>query len=159
RPSHRSSPRVHACGMGHRRSVRRFRQAAVGDPMAGRFRRLLRDNVDVRLFHAGSLRSPSRPTREQFSPAHRSVVAALRPLQRTPAEGGSMIEAVASAWGRLIGRYGRKVVDQANVRLAFEGSLPSSPVVWTGWHELNLVTVALHGLIRARPALAFVPTG
>ena len=34
-----------------------------------------------------------------------------------------------------------------------------SPVVWAGWHELNLVTLALHGIIRSRPALALMPKG
>ena len=70
-----------------------------------------------------------------------------------------MIEAAAFAWGRLIGRYGRRVTQGDQVRLAFASWLPQTPVIWVGWHELNLVTVALHGVIRSRPALAFIPTG
>jgi len=70
-----------------------------------------------------------------------------------------VIAAAAFAWGRLIGRYGRKVIYGDQVRIAFESWLPPTPVIWVAWHELNLVTVALHGVLRSRPALAFIPTG
>jgi lysophospholipid acyltransferase (LPLAT)-like uncharacterized protein len=70
-----------------------------------------------------------------------------------------VIQSVSALCGSLIGRYSRKIVNEATVRRIFEAPLPPSPVVWVGWHELNLITVALHRLVRSRPAVAFMPTG
>jgi lysophospholipid acyltransferase (LPLAT)-like uncharacterized protein len=70
-----------------------------------------------------------------------------------------VIQTVSALCGSLIGRYSRKIINETSVRRLFEAPLPPSPVVWVGWHELNLITVALHRLVRSRPAYAFMPTG
>jgi lysophospholipid acyltransferase (LPLAT)-like uncharacterized protein len=70
-----------------------------------------------------------------------------------------MIEAAATGWGRMIGRYGRSVIDRGDVRFLSEQALPDAPTIWVCWHEFNLVAIAVYARIRKRPGFAFVPRG
>lgn len=70
-----------------------------------------------------------------------------------------MTHAVAGSWGRCIGRYSREVVNRRSARVVLEVPLPAKPSIWFGWHETNLITIAMHRLIMARPVAAFVPAG
>lgn len=70
-----------------------------------------------------------------------------------------MIDAAAAAWGRTIGRYGRRVVDRGDVRFLSEPVLPDAPTIWVCWHEFNLVAIAVYARLRKRHGFAFVPRG
>ena len=62
-------------------------------------------------------------------------------------------------WGRMIGRYGWRVLSRADLHTTIDAPLPAGPAVWIGWHEANLITISLHRRIRGRPVVAFVPPG
>jgi lysophospholipid acyltransferase (LPLAT)-like uncharacterized protein len=76
--------------------------------------------------------------------------------------GGSttkLIDRAATAWGRLVARYSRAMVGLDLTDVVVEAPLAHAPTVWIGWHESNLLTLALHGRIANRAAMAFVPPG
>jgi lysophospholipid acyltransferase (LPLAT)-like uncharacterized protein len=65
----------------------------------------------------------------------------------------------ASACGRLIALYSRALVRNATTRVLLAKPLSPRPVVWIGWHEGNLLTLAVHQRILRRVGIAFVPPG
>ena len=66
---------------------------------------------------------------------------------------------VAFGLGWIAGRYGERVVRPPSLSMVIESPLPDTPCVWAGWHENNLITIALHKFASRRGALAFVPPG
>ena len=66
--------------------------------------------------------------------------------------------AVASA-GRLVAAYSRAVASPAFTEIVLEAPCPQAPAVWIGWHEANLIALALHPRVSDRAAMAFVPPG
>lgn len=65
-----------------------------------------------------------------------------------------------AAWcGRLIASYSRCVVSASSAEVVFDAPYQRAPTVWIGWHEANLIALALHPIVAARPAMAFVPPG
>lgn len=70
-----------------------------------------------------------------------------------------MLKALSRAFGWSVGRYGWSVVNERSLSMTIDAPLPETPCVWAGWHEANLVTIALHHFASPRPALAFVPPG
>ncbi|MGD9867951.1 MAG: DUF374 domain-containing protein [Hyphomicrobiales bacterium] len=69
-----------------------------------------------------------------------------------------MIHSAAFAWGRLVGAYSRSVVAERNTEPVMDCPLPGEPTIWLGWHEANLITIALHRFIVRRPVVAFAPS-
>lgn len=70
-----------------------------------------------------------------------------------------MMHAITRSWGHAVGTYARKVVSDRAVERILDAPLPKEPTIWIGWHEANLVTIALHRLVLQRPVVAFVPGG
>jgi lysophospholipid acyltransferase (LPLAT)-like uncharacterized protein len=70
-----------------------------------------------------------------------------------------MIEAAAAGWGRLLGRYGRRIVNERSVRVTSELNLAPVPTIFVCWHEHNLIALALYRLLRKGPVFALVPRG
>jgi len=68
-----------------------------------------------------------------------------------------LLTKVAETWGRTIARYSRWAVGSAEI--AFEGELPSGPLIGVTWHSMNLLTLAVHVQRRPHPYRAFVPPG
>jgi lysophospholipid acyltransferase (LPLAT)-like uncharacterized protein len=66
---------------------------------------------------------------------------------------------VASACGGLVALYSRSLVRDSTTQVLFVTPLSSRPVVWIGWHEGNLLTLAVHQRILRREGIAFVPPG
>jgi lysophospholipid acyltransferase (LPLAT)-like uncharacterized protein len=70
-----------------------------------------------------------------------------------------LIGRAASGLGRLVANYSRVAINFERTEVLSEGPLPQGPTVWVGWHEANLVALALHFRITGREAMAFVPPG
>jgi lysophospholipid acyltransferase (LPLAT)-like uncharacterized protein len=71
----------------------------------------------------------------------------------------TLIHNAASACGGLVAFYSRSLVCDSTTRVLFATPLGSRPVVWIGWHEGNLLTLAVHQRIVRRVGIAFVPPG
>ena len=70
-----------------------------------------------------------------------------------------LIDRVAAAFGRQVALYSRAVVTPASTEIIFDAPLPLRPAVFVGWHESNLLALALHGGVMMRGAISFVPPG
>ncbi len=70
-----------------------------------------------------------------------------------------MIEAAAAGWGRCLGRYGQRIVNERSVGFIAERPLPPTPLILVCWHEHNLIALAAYRLMRKGPAFTFVPKG
>lgn len=68
-------------------------------------------------------------------------------------------DSAASACGRLIALYSRILVRDVTTQVLFATPLGARPVVWIGWHEGNVLTLAAHQQILRRVGIAFVPPG
>jgi lysophospholipid acyltransferase (LPLAT)-like uncharacterized protein len=71
----------------------------------------------------------------------------------------SLSELAATGWGRAVARYSRAVLANGEADIVLEAPTPLAPVVWIGWHEVNLLTLSFHCRYFPRPAIAFVPPG
>ncbi len=69
-----------------------------------------------------------------------------------------MTAAAAKAFGGLVANYSRVIVAKGPQIIA-EFGLPREPALWIGWHEANLLTLALHAHVTGRGAVAFIPPG
>jgi len=70
-----------------------------------------------------------------------------------------MIRAAAAGWGRFLGGYGRRLVNERSVLFASEPRFPPSPMIFVTWHEHNLIAIALYRLLRKGPVVTLVPKG
>ena len=70
-----------------------------------------------------------------------------------------MIGALATGWGRCIGRYGRATVTDASLLTVMDVPAYDNPCIWIDWHECNLIAILAHRIVFRRPAVALVPLG
>jgi lysophospholipid acyltransferase (LPLAT)-like uncharacterized protein len=70
-----------------------------------------------------------------------------------------LTDVAARAFGRGVALYSRGIVAAAVTEIRHEAPLSSRPVVFIGWHEGNLLALALHAKVRRCAAIAFVPPG
>jgi lysophospholipid acyltransferase (LPLAT)-like uncharacterized protein len=70
-----------------------------------------------------------------------------------------LIDFPAASCGRLIASYSRCVVSESSAEMVFDAPYQRAPTVWIGWHEANLIALALHPILTGRAAMAFVPPG
>jgi lysophospholipid acyltransferase (LPLAT)-like uncharacterized protein len=69
----------------------------------------------------------------------------------------SMGKSAADAWGHMIGAYSLRVV-AGRLEMMTPEPLPDTACLWIGWHEYNLIALAVHRIIVKRPVTAFVPS-
>jgi lysophospholipid acyltransferase (LPLAT)-like uncharacterized protein len=70
-----------------------------------------------------------------------------------------LIDVSVESFGRLVGLYSRMIITPASTAIIIEAPLPPAAAVLIGWHEGNLLGLAMHARIRNRQAMAFVPPG
>ena len=69
-----------------------------------------------------------------------------------------IIRAAASGWGRCVAAYSRRAVSPERVFVVGEFQ-PRGTCLWVGWHEFNLLALAVHRVLIKRPVVALVPAG
>ncbi len=70
-----------------------------------------------------------------------------------------MLDAALSLVGAAVASYGRRCVSIERFDCRLDAPVPSGPVIFIGWHETNLIAIAVHRLMRKRPVTALAPTG
>lgn len=70
-----------------------------------------------------------------------------------------MLDAALSLMGAAVASYGRRCVSIDRLDCRLDARVPSGPVIFIGWHEANLIAIAVHRLMRKRPVAALVPAG
>ena len=78
---------------------------------------------------------------------------------RVPLRAHSAREALAlgaDTWGRMVGACSLRVVSGRLEVMA--PPLPDAACLWIGWHEYNLIALAVHRIVVKRPVTAFVPS-
>lgn len=71
----------------------------------------------------------------------------------------SVLASAARAYGRAIGRYGRRVVGESRLYVEGDAFRSSEPVIFAGWHGTGLIGLAVYGRLRTRPCYDFIPGG
>lgn len=71
----------------------------------------------------------------------------------------AIVPAAASAWGRCVAAYSRRAVSAGRLSVIGDDFLPKGACIWIGWHEHNLIALAVHRIAIKRPVVALVPPG
>jgi lysophospholipid acyltransferase (LPLAT)-like uncharacterized protein len=71
----------------------------------------------------------------------------------------SLLASAARAYGRAIGRYGRRVVAGSHLYVEGDAFRSAEPVIFAAWHGTGLIGLAVYGRLRERPCYDFIPGG
>jgi lysophospholipid acyltransferase (LPLAT)-like uncharacterized protein len=72
---------------------------------------------------------------------------------------GRLTARAAAAFGRGVAWYSRAAMMRGSTEFGLEAALPRGPAVWIGWHDGNLLALAVQRKLTGRSAIAFTPPG
>ena len=70
-----------------------------------------------------------------------------------------LIRAAAKGWGRCVAAYSRRAVSSDRITVVGGEFQPQGTCLWIGWHEFNLLALAMHRVRVTRSVVALVPGG
>src|SRR5262245_34451911 len=155
----RPDPRGSASGLGFGRDRYRLLRATLFHRVPAFLRGVLHRHGHTRDLHILSFRHASRCAGEPVSLVSAAVRLGTWALRTMAGAQGGLIGRATSGLGRLVANYSRAAINFDRTEVLNEGPLPQGPTVWIGWHEANLIALALHSRVAGREAMAFVPPG